>query len=580
MPFGLSGKEFEILKKSFIPYRAGVYRGVFFGLIAVGLTSAIPYIYGRVTDAAIYQSSNYFFIGKLLLLWLILTLIGDFLKRLSWRTIAEATIKISGEAFYDISNYLVDLPIQFHKDKKVGKVFRRVTRGTDELGHILDNVARDLLPQFVTFVMAMSILFFVRWELAVAMAFVIIGYATVTIWRMNAIVKSQEKMWIFWEKSDHSFMEALNNVQAIKSTVSETREDMNRRRKLNRAHRFYYRWLDLWRALDAWQQTIFSVGFVGIFALGIYFLSIQKITPGELIMFVGYINLISEPLFQLGFVYRQTVNGAVAVKRMLAIYKVKKESDYASAKDFIISGRVEFCDVYFTYKSGREVLRGLSFVAESGQTVALVGGSGVGKTTSMDLISRYYAPRKGSVLIDGHNVKRFTLKSLRGQIALLPQEVVLFYDTIMENIRYGKRDATDKEVIEAAKLANAHDFIEQFPDKYDSVVGERGVKLSVGQKDRVGIARAILRRPKILILDEPTSNLDAHSELAVQEALKTLMRDRTTFIIAHRLSTIAHADKIMVFEAGRVVEEGTHTELMAKDGAYKKLHDVQFNLIK
>jgi len=208
-----------------------------------------------------------------------------------------------------------------------------------------------------------------------------------------------------------------------------------------------------------------------------------------------------------------------------------------------------------------------------------VGKSGVGKSTTIELLCRYYLPQEGGIFIDGTSLKKFTLKSLRSQIALVPQEVVLFHNTILENIHYGRREATNAEIIEAAKLANAHDFIEQLPKKYSSVVGERGVKLSVGQKDRVGIARAILRDPKILILDEPTSNLDAHSEREVQEALKKLMKNRTIFIIAHRLSTIVHADKILVFEKGRIAQEGRHEELIKQEGVYKNLYSIQFGLI-
>lgn len=221
-------------------------------------------------------------------------------------------------------------------------------------------------------------------------------------------------------------------------------------------------------------------------------------------------------------------------------------------------------------------MEGLSFRVKPGQTVALVGESGVGKSTVVSLISRYFLPQKGRILIDGRDIKKITLKSLRGQIAVVPQEVVLFHDSVLNNIKYGKIRAKEEEVVRAAKIANAHDFIERLPKKYKSVVGERGVKLSVGQKDRVGIARAVLRNPKILILDEPTSNLDAESEKLVQEALKKIMKGRTTFIIAHRLSTVAQADKILVLEKGRLVQEGTHQELIEQEGPYQKLYKLQF----
>lgn len=571
-------KEFDMLKKFFIPYKKRFYLGTILSLLATAIGSMVPYIYGKITDLAIYKSAEYYLMAQFLLVWLLLTLLGDYLRRLSSKIISLASIKISADIYYDISRLLINLPMHFHKEKKTGKIFRRVIRGTDEVGHLAEAALRNILPQSISLIIALAIVFVVRWELAMLLLLIIVLYVAVTIWRVRPIIKNQEKMWSHWERADHVLMDALSNIHTVKSTASESYEDSRRKRALGRAHNYYYTWVDLWRTLDAWQQTIFTVGFVLLFGCGIFLLSREQITPGELIMFVGYITLISGPLFQLGFLYRQIVTSMVVVERMLDIYKQKPEKEFINSSDIEINGEVEFLNVHFGYKGGNEVLRGISFKINAGQTVALVGRSGVGKTTAMDLLSRYYLPQEGDILIDGHSIKKFTLKSLREQISILPQEVVLFHETIMENIRYSRKDATDKEVIQSAKLANAHDFIEKFPKKYESVVGERGVKLSVGQKDRVGIARAILRNPRILILDEPTSNLDAHSEHEVQEALQDLMRGRTTFIIAHRLSTIKNADKILVFDEGKILEEGTHYELMAKDGFYKKLFNVQFGL--
>jgi ABC-type multidrug transport system fused ATPase/permease subunit len=241
-----------------------------------------------------------------------------------------------------------------------------------------------------------------------------------------------------------------------------------------------------------------------------------------------------------------------------------------------IKGEVEFKDVYFAYKKGKPVLEGVNFKVKVGEVIALVGESGMGKSTLVDLISAYYFPTKGKVLIDGHNSRNFDLKFLRSQIAVVPQEVVLFNDTIEANIKYGSFGASLSRIKEAAAKANALEFIEKFSKKWKQIVGERGIKLSVGQKQRVAIARAILRNPKILILDEPTSALDAKAERAIAESLEELMKGKTTFIIAHRLSTVRKANRIFVLKNGRIAEEGRHDELIKKPkGIYRELYRLQ-----
>jgi ABC-type multidrug transport system fused ATPase/permease subunit len=241
---------------------------------------------------------------------------------------------------------------------------------------------------------------------------------------------------------------------------------------------------------------------------------------------------------------------------------------------------VEFKDVHFSYKKkDNDVLKGISFAVEPGEKIALVGESGVGKSTLVDLVSGYYFATNGQVLIDGRNVKNLDLKFLRSKIAVVPQEVVLFHDTIADNIKYGNFGISDRRMKLAADKSHCLEFIENFPKKWKSVVGERGIKLSVGQKQRVAIARAILRDPKILILDEPTSALDAKSEKIIQASLDKLMENRTTFIIAHRLSTVRKADKILVLDKGEIIESGTHDELVKKkNGAYRQLYELQIGL--
>jgi subfamily B ATP-binding cassette protein MsbA len=301
-------------------------------------------------------------------------------------------------------------------------------------------------------------------------------------------------------------------------------------------------------------------------------------TPGSLVAFLLYAIIVAGPVGTLTTLYAQVQEALGAGRRVIEL--LDAAPDIEDAPDAVdlpsITGYVRFHDVDFCYEAGDPVLRQVSLEVEPGQVVALVGRSGAGKTTLANLVPRFYDPEHGCVEIDGYDLRRVTLSSLRGQIGIVPQETVLFGGTIRENLAYGKLDATEEEMIAAAQAANAHDFIVQFAGGYDAMVGDRGVKLSGGERQRLAIARAILKDPRILILDEATSSLDTESERLVQEALQRLMAGRTTFVIAHRLSTVHNADQIAVIEDGCLVELGTHAELMAENGLYAHLYSLQF----
>jgi ABC-type multidrug transport system fused ATPase/permease subunit len=305
-------------------------------------------------------------------------------------------------------------------------------------------------------------------------------------------------------------------------------------------------------------------------------------TIGELLAFNSYAAMIFGPFVTIARQWQTIQNGIVNIQETEKILQIDPENYHPKdAVTLDLQGNIEFKNVNFYYEKEKPVLQDISFSVKAGQVIALVGESGVGKSTLIDLISAYNFPIDGTILIDGHEIQKINLKQLRSQIAVVPQEVVLFNDTIKINIKYGNFSATDDEMISASKKAHALDFIEKFPDRWEQVVGERGVKLSVGQKQRVAITRAILRNPKILILDEPTSALDAGSEKIITKSLEELMQGKTTFIIAHRLSTVRKADKILVFKDGRIIESGTHAELSVKQGGeYKRLYDLQIGLVE
>ncbi len=557
--------------------RKKLYFGIIAAVISAVIAAVIPYIYGRLVDIAITTDSHVKTIMGLIFLWLILSFFSNKLDVLSSRYAYEMATDVTNNLIVDLFYRLLCFPLSFHKENKMGRVMRRVQRGIDDLGDLIERTIFSFFPAMISLLVALVILLFVEWRLSLILVVASLIYILMTFVYTPRIVRKQKLVHRGWEKAYGDLWDSVLNVQTVKSSVAEEFEQKRNKRNFNFAGKNYKNWRFMWKRMGFWQGMILAVSFVAVFGTGVMMLRSGILTPGKLIMFVGYTALLTSPLSQLADQYRIAKTSITSFKRAIKYYDIVPEKDVVNSRELKeIKGKITFKNVDFGYKKDKLIIKNVSFEVQPGETIAIVGKSGVGKSTLTDLIGRYHFATKGQILIDDVDIKKIKLKSLRNQIALVPQEILLFNDTIKNNIRYGKMNASEKEIMAAAKAANIDEFVNSFPKKYSQMVGERGIKLSAGQKQRIAISRAILRNPRILILDEATSALDSVSEKLVQEAFKNLILGRTTFIIAHRLSTIQNADKIIVLEKGRIVEMGNHGELMKNpEGIYRNFWELQ-----
>jgi subfamily B ATP-binding cassette protein MsbA len=475
---------------------------------------------------------------------------------------------------------VMHLPVRYFDSTQTGALVSRIMTDAEGIRNLVGTGLVQLVGGLVTAVMALAVLFWLNWHLTTITIVALAAFGGGMAYAFRTLRPLFRERGKINAEVTGRLTEALGGIRVVKSYTAEKREEIVFTKGAHRLFRNIAKSMTGVSATTAGSTVI--VGIVGVLMiwLGGQAVLAGDMTLGELIMYMLFIGLVAAPLVSIASIGTQITEAFAGLDRIREILDMQTEveEDEQRAPVETVKGDVVFDDVWFEYNPGQPVLRGVSFRAAPGTTTALVGSSGSGKSTLISIVMAFNRPTKGRVIVDGQDLSGLRLMDYRGQLASVLQENFLFDGTIADNVGYARPGASRAEIVEACRIAHCDEFINQFPQGYDTVVGERGIKLSGGQRQRVSIARAILSDPRILILDEATSSLDSESEQMIQDGLRQLRTGRTTFVIAHRLSTIRSADQILVIEEGQVVERGTHEELLALGGRYRQLYDKQYRL--
>lgn len=574
VPLGVTLKR---LLRYLIPYKLPIIRVLLMMAVCTGIILGNPLIIERAIDVHI-ASGNLKALTELGIFAVCLNLILILLIRRRMYLMAKITNQILLDVRQDLYEHIQTLDMSYFNSRPTGKILSRVIGDVNSLKEVLNNSVTTLIPEFLTLFGVVGIMLVKDWHLALAamasLPLMILGVTFIES-RSHVCWQQHRKKGSNMNAFIHEDFSGIRMVQSFRAE----RQTAHTFDELTKEHRDTY--IKACRLVDGFGPVIDFCWALSNFLL--YYVGVHRIlnghsTVGTLVAFGSYITMFWNPVMNLSNFYNQLSTNLAAAERVFDLIDTKAEIvNREDAKELPhIEGSVEFNHVDFSYEDGIPVLQDVSFHIKPGETIALVGPTGAGKTTIVSLIARFFDVSGGAVRIDGSDVRDVTLESLRSQLGIMTQENFLFSGTVMENIRYGKLDAADEEVIAAAKAVHAHEFIMKMKDGYDTVLKERGAGLSAGQKQLLAFARTLVLKPGILMLDEATSSIDTQTEILVQKGIQTLLRGRTSFVVAHRLSTIRRADRIFVIEDGGIAEAGNHEELMRRKGAYYRLYMAQF----
>lgn len=543
---------------------------------------AIPYMTKTMIDTVIPSKDpvRLFTLGAVFLLAIV---VYELLLRYRTVAITQVGQLMLKDMRRDLFTHIQTLPFSYFDSRPHGKILIRVVNYVNTLSDTLSSGLINVIADIFTFLLTLVVMFVIDWRLTlwslVLMPLLVLYVLVLQRFQRRAYQRLSNKQ----SNLNAYIHESIAGVKTTQTFVREREQFHTFQEQQGQVRSSWMRAVHIQYLMWPGVQNISTITIALIYYLGITGLGGVQVTTGMLIAFVGYANNFWNPIINIGNFYNQLITCSAYLERIFETLDVRPEiEDRPGAIELPpVKGRVDFNDVVFKYEpGGRNILNLVDFHVPAGSTVALVGPTGAGKTTIVNLLSRFYDVTEGSVCVDGHDVRDVTLASLRRQMGVMLQDTFIFTGNVRENIRYGRLDATDQQIEEAAKAVHAHEFIMELPDGYDTKVEERGSTLSAGQRQLIAFARVLLADPRILILDEATSSIDTRTEEALQAGLAHLLKGRTSFVIAHRLSTIENADQIFYIDHGQIVEHGTHQELLAKRGAYYRLHESQYAMIR